>query len=239
MLSITETTREEVEKIIRGLGWVSTFWSEKMRAIAIEGKMTPKEFNELKDTGLKFLETFVLPIDSAYKYKLGEFKVDKGDKVITPVEATGEPEQPRGSLPGTGASAGKGSGDPVGESVGKVTAKSGRGSTVRGVKDPDNITLTPAKPKVPDSLKPAGTFSPAPAHASGSRGFHRKNRKSFKKSNLTMEQRDQITNRWIENDGKMNELKCSELAKEMGFGGPNQVQGWVSYLVKICNNNDT
>ena len=66
---------------------------------------------------------------------------------------------------------------------------------------------------------------------------HTKTRKSYKTNSLTLAQRDQITLKWVENKGVMNDLKCSELAKVMGFRGPNQVQGWVSYLTKVCNNN--
>lgn len=214
MLTVSETSREDVEKIIKGLNWTAMFWLEKMKAISIEGNLTPKEFNELKDSGIKFIETFIKPVANAYAVKLGEFPVEmklekeqksepEPEKVGKEVFVSGSETEPRGSL--------RPAGGPVKRNP---------------VDNPTDAVQVPKQTGTAQNLN----------DQERQRAFHRKNRKSFKQNNLTLEQRDAITKRWIENNGDMGDLKCTELATELGMESSNQVQGWVSYLDKIKNN---
>lgn len=242
MVKITESTREEVENVLSGLEWILDFWNDKMRLISIEGGMDRDQFLVAKDTGIKFMESFVVPMAENYERKLHEFPV----KVVKDL----------GMEVNGGNSSDEG---PISDSFLNGVPSSGRRGRKPGSKNKPKdgyITLTPVgedKILVPDSLKPVPTaviepeILPVPSVTVvgapegpvtyAYRRPHTKHRKSFKGGELTIEQRDKITERWVENNGVMTDLKCSELAKEMGFGGPNQVQGWVSYLTKVVNNN--
>lgn len=242
MLNITESSRAEVEKILNGLNWISEFWTDKMKLMAKEGKVPRDEFIVMRDNGVKFLEKFIIPMAEIYEQKLTEFKVEattkpepapkKPDEVPEPEGVTEFEDEHFVDVPRRGRPAGS-----------KNKDKSG---TIERLGVPPS--LAPEKVPAPEAITPK-TFSGAtvttappvtdssPGHTYGGRRPHSKARKSHMTNSLTLAQRDQITLKWIENKGVMNDLKCSELAKVMGFGGPNQVQGWVSYLTKVCNNN--
>jgi len=248
MLKITESSRAEVEKILNGLNWISEFWTDKMKLMAKEGKVPRDEFIVMRDNGVKFQEKFIIPMAEIYEQKLTEFKVEATTK---PEPAPKKPDmiqEPEGvteseivgdgtfeSIPRRGRPAGS-----------KNKDKSG---TIERLEVPPS--LAPEEVPTPEAISPKTAYGAthprtpsatpvtdsSPGHTYGGRRPHSKARKSHMTNSLTLAQRDQITLKWIENKGVMNDLKCSELAKVMGFGGPNQVQGWVSYLTKVCNNN--
>lgn len=249
MVTITENTREEVEKVLNNLGWVADFWNEKMNLISHEGKMDRKVFLDMKETGVKFLEHFVSPLAEAYEEKFLKFpapvlkplKSKDGDVEVNPGNSSEEGPEADGFL---GEVAEGKRGRPLGSKNKKKTEPLATAEDPIPV--PASLAPDPSPPVsfsgdiatgtalgLPASVVPPTTVAPS----SGFRRPHTKDRKFHKSSSLSLEQRTQITNAWIKNRGVMTDLKCSDLAREMGFGGPNQVQGWVSYLTKVCNNN--
>ncbi len=230
MVKVTETTREEVEKVLENLGWVLNFWNEKMTIIARESLMDREHFLGARDIGIKFMENFVIPVAEVYEGKLQGFPVENAKEIEEDdVEVN----------PGN-------SSEPVVDGyLSRIPGKRGRkpGSKNKPkIKNDGDLSDLP----VPESLAPESTpTAPVPsvpvvdAPGKVTYAYRRSKTKYTKDGGLSKEQRDQITNRWIEHKGVMTDAQCSDLSKEMGFSGPEQVKGWVSYLTKVCNNNPT
>lgn len=197
MLTIKENTHEEVNKVLNGLSWVAAFWLDKMKAISVEGQMDRKEFKDLRDTGIMFLDSFVAPMITAYEKK----KSMLGEETKPEIKPTPEPKKKAVKVNKEEKSA-----PPV-----KIDAKTG-----------DNIL--PTGPILPQLLQPLPTPPAAVQFRSPRKGF---------RSNMTTQQRDEITLWWIKYEGAPDETKCQVVANDLGLRGPGQVSGWIKYLNKI------
>lgn len=237
MVNVTETTREGIEKVLLNLGWILDFWNEKMHNISVEGKMDRSDFLKAKDIGIKFMETFIIPTAESYEWKLKEFKIEETINSTTVDDEEGpkvkEDLLADGFLNGI-----------PGKRIGRPPGSKNKEKLDRVPVPPSLVpdAVPDIKPVIMDIVLPVDTVptvtvvTPEGSTTHFYRKPHTKYRKSYKESSLTLAQRDQITDRWVDNKGVMTDLKCSDLAREMGFGGPNQVQGWVSYLTKVVNN---